>query len=103
MDFAPAAGPISWKVEHIDRFGELRPFRHRSDGPTSTRTDASRTAISACAVPSTGGRGRETDLDDVHSEAPELARNADLLVLDHRRAGRLFTFAQSGVDMIKRF
>ena len=43
-------------------------------------------------------RRREAGLDDVDLEPLELARDAQLLVLGHRGAGRLLAVAQGGVE-----
>ena len=43
-------------------------------------------------------RGRETGLDHIDAQALQLARDAQLFVLGHRRAGRLLAVAQGGVE-----
>jgi hypothetical protein len=42
--------------------------------------------------------GRESGLDDVHTEAFELTRQPDLLVEPHGEAGRLLTVAERRVE-----
>ena len=43
-------------------------------------------------------RDREAGLDDVDAERRELARQLQLLVDPHRKAGRLLAVAQGGVE-----
>jgi hypothetical protein len=44
------------------------------------------------------GGGREAGFDHVDAQALELARDAQLLLACHRRAGGLFAIAQRGVE-----
>ena len=44
------------------------------------------------------GAGGKAGLDHVHAQAFQLARNADLLVTGHGRAGRLLAITQGGIE-----
>jgi hypothetical protein len=79
------------------RFGGTRDIavvgtRERADG-RFTYCSGNRPDGFEVALRGSGKAG----LDDVDLEALELARNADLFILGHRRARRLLAIAQGGV------